>query len=122
VKTLLATIHVAFVGSMEILFIELFPGYRFWVTCGRFPWKAPTVLNSRLRLVSEGYLTPDNNNNNNKKTDTAIPATCRGGQQLRDTSRPPHFLQNRLADGDEALIFARRPRFTNRKNSGTHFC
>jgi hypothetical protein len=27
---------------MEILFIELFPGYRFWVTCGRFPWKAPT--------------------------------------------------------------------------------
>jgi hypothetical protein len=28
---------------MEILFIELFPGYRFWVPCWRFPWKAPTI-------------------------------------------------------------------------------
>jgi hypothetical protein len=37
---------------MEILFIELFPGYRFWVTCGRFPWKAPTMSLPQVRSQS----------------------------------------------------------------------
>jgi hypothetical protein len=47
--------------AMEILFIELFPGYRFWVTCGRFPWKAPTKLlwpeSSTQRKSIEGMAT-----------------------------------------------------------------
>jgi hypothetical protein len=35
------------------------------------------------------------------KKDKAIPVTGRGGPQVYETSRLPHFLDNRLTDGDE---------------------
>jgi hypothetical protein len=37
-----------------------------------------------------------------------------------ETSRLPHFLDNRLTDGGEFVNLTRRPPFTSRKISGTH--
>jgi hypothetical protein len=34
----------------------------------------------------------------------------------------PHFLENRLIDGDEVVSFTRPPPFTPKKIPGTHFC
>jgi hypothetical protein len=39
-----------------------------------------------------------------------------------ETSRLPHFLDNRLTDGGEVVSLTRRPPFTLRKIPGTHFC
>jgi hypothetical protein len=51
----------------------------------------------------------------------AIPVTDRGGPQGCETSRLPHFLDNRLTDDGEVSL-TRRPHFTPRKIPGTHFC
>jgi hypothetical protein len=37
-------------------------------------------------------------------------------------SRLPHFLDNRLADGGEAVSLTHRPPFTPQEIPGTHFC
>jgi hypothetical protein len=42
----------------------------------------------------------------------AIPVTGRGGPQGCETSRLPHFLDNRLTDGGEIVSLTRRPLFT----------
>jgi hypothetical protein len=52
----------------------------------------------------------------------ANPVTGRRGPQGCDTSRLPHFLDNRLTDGDEVVSLTRRTPFTARKIPGTHFC
>jgi hypothetical protein len=52
----------------------------------------------------------------------AIFVTGRGGPYGCETSSLPHFLDNRLADGDEVVSLTRRPPFTPRKIPGTHFC
>jgi hypothetical protein len=39
-----------------------------------------------------------------------------------ETSRIPHFLDNRLTDGGEVVNPTRRPPFTPRKIPGTHLC
>jgi hypothetical protein len=39
-----------------------------------------------------------------------------------ETSRLPHFLDNRPTDGGEVVSLTRRPPFTPRKIPGTHFC
>jgi hypothetical protein len=52
----------------------------------------------------------------------AIPVTGRGGPEGCETSRLPHFIDNRLTDGDEVVSPKRRPPFTPRKIPGTHFC
>jgi hypothetical protein len=39
-----------------------------------------------------------------------------------ETSRLPHFPDNRLTDEGEVVSLTRRPPFTPRKFSGTHFC
>jgi hypothetical protein len=39
-----------------------------------------------------------------------------------ETSRLPHFLDNRLTDGGEVVSLTRRPPFTLRKIPGTDFC
>jgi hypothetical protein len=44
----------------------------------------------------------------------------RGGPQDCETSRLPHFLDNRFIDGGEVSLTA--PPFTPRKIPGTHFC
>jgi hypothetical protein len=36
--------------------------------------------------------------------------------------RIPHFLDNRLTDGGEAVSLTRQPHFTPRKIPGIHFC
>jgi hypothetical protein len=51
----------------------------------------------------------------------AIPVTVRGGPLGCETSRLPHFLDNRLIYGGE-VSFTHRPPFTPRKIPGTHFC
>jgi hypothetical protein len=50
----------------------------------------------------------------------AILVTVRGGSQGCETSRFPHFLDNRLADGGEVVSLTRRPLFTSRNIPGTH--
>jgi hypothetical protein len=49
--------------------------------------------------------------------DKAIPVTGRGGPQGCETSRIPHFLDNRLTDGGEVLSLTCRPPFTPHDNS-----
>jgi hypothetical protein len=55
------------------------------------------------------------------KKGKAIPVTGRGGPHGCETSRLPHFLDNRLTDGGEVSL-TRLPPFTPRKIPGTHFC
>jgi hypothetical protein len=43
----------------------------------------------------------------------AIPATDRGDQYCCEMSRLPHFLDNRLTDGGEAVSLTRRPAARN---------
>jgi hypothetical protein len=52
----------------------------------------------------------------------AIPVTGHGGPKGCETSRLPHFLDNRLTDGAEVVSLTRRPPFTPRNIPGTHFC
>jgi hypothetical protein len=51
-----------------------------------------------------------------------IPVTGHEGPEGCQTSRLPHFLDNRLTDGGEVVSLKRRPPFTPRKIPGTHFC
>jgi hypothetical protein len=48
--------------------------------------------------------------------------TGRGGPYGYETSKLPHFLDNRLTHGGEVVSLTRRPPFTPRKIPGTHFC
>jgi hypothetical protein len=50
----------------------------------------------------------------------AIPVTGRGGPKGCETSRLPHFPDNRLIDGGEVVSLTGRPPFTPRKIPGTH--
>jgi hypothetical protein len=52
----------------------------------------------------------------------AIPTTGCEGPQDCETSRFPHFLDNRLIGGSEVVSRTRRPLFTPRKIPGTHVC
>jgi hypothetical protein len=52
----------------------------------------------------------------------AIPVTGRGGPLCCETSRLPHFLDNRLTDGGEVVSLTRRPPFNPWRIPGTHFC
>jgi hypothetical protein len=51
-----------------------------------------------------------------------IPVTGREGPEGCETSRLPHFPDNRLTDGGEVVSPTRRPPFTPRKIPDTHFC
>jgi hypothetical protein len=51
-----------------------------------------------------------------------IPATGLGGRQGFETSRLPHFLDNRLRDSGEVVSLTCRPLSNPRKILGTHFC
>jgi hypothetical protein len=57
-----------------------------------------------------------------KKKGKAILVTGRGGPLGRETSRLPHFLDNRLTGGAEVVGLTRRPPFTSRKIPGTNYC
>jgi hypothetical protein len=52
----------------------------------------------------------------------ATPVTGREGPLVCDTSRLPHFLDNRLTDGGEVVSLTCRPHFISRKIPGTHLC
>jgi hypothetical protein len=56
------------------------------------------------------------------KKSKSIPVTGRGGPWICETSRLPHFPDNRLTDGGEVVSLKSRPPFTPRKIPGTHFC
>jgi hypothetical protein len=51
-----------------------------------------------------------------------ISLTGRGGQQGCETSRLPHFPDNRLANGGQAVSLTRRPPFTPRWTPRNTFC
>jgi hypothetical protein len=51
------------------------------------------------------------------KQSKAIPVTGRGGPWGCETSRLPHFLDNRPTDGGEDVSLTHRPPFTPRKMS-----
>jgi hypothetical protein len=51
----------------------------------------------------------------------ATPSTGRGDSQDCETSRIPHFLDNRFTDDDEVSL-KRRPPFSSMKIPCTHFC
>jgi hypothetical protein len=51
----------------------------------------------------------------------ATPATGRGGPQGCETSRFPHFLDNRLTDGGKVVSLTRRPPLTPPKYSWYSF-
>jgi hypothetical protein len=53
------------------------------------------------------------------KEGKAIPVTGLGCPQGCETSRLPHFLDNRLTDGGEVVSLKHRPPFTPRKVPGT---
>jgi hypothetical protein len=44
------------------------------------------------------------------------------GQQPSETSRFPHFLYSRIADGSEVVSLTRWPRFTPKSVPGIHSC
>jgi hypothetical protein len=49
------------------------------------------------------------------KKDETIPVTGSGNPQVCETSRLPHFLDNRLKDDGEVISLTRRLPFTSRK-------
>jgi hypothetical protein len=51
----------------------------------------------------------------------AIPVTGHGGLQSCETSRLPHFLDNRLTDGGEVVSLTRRPLFITQEDSWYSF-
>jgi hypothetical protein len=51
-----------------------------------------------------------------------MPETGREDQWDCETSRLPHFLDNRLTDDGEVGCLTRRPPFTPRNIRGAHFC
>jgi hypothetical protein len=57
-----------------------------------------------------------------QKKVNAISVTGHGSPYGYETSRVPHFLDNRLTDGGEFDSLTRRPPFIPRKIPGTHFC
>jgi hypothetical protein len=56
------------------------------------------------------------------KEGKAIPVAGRGGPYGCESSRIPHFLDNRLTGDGEVVSLNRRPNFTPRKIPDTHFC
>jgi hypothetical protein len=50
-----------------------------------------------------------------------IPVTGRGDPEGCETSRHPHFLDNRLTEGAEVVSLTRQPHFALRKILGIHF-
>jgi hypothetical protein len=55
------------------------------------------------------------------KKSKAIPVTGPGGLEGCETSRLPHFLDNRLTDGGEVYSSTCRPPFTPQKDSWYSF-
>jgi hypothetical protein len=55
-------------------------------------------------------------------TNKYIPVTGRDRLQGCETSRFPHFLDNRLTNGGKTVSLTRRQPFTPRNIPGTHFC
>jgi hypothetical protein len=47
----------------------------------------------------------------------AIPVTGHGGPKGCETSRFPHYLDNRLTDGGKVVSLTRRPPFTPQEDS-----
>jgi hypothetical protein len=55
-------------------------------------------------------------------TGKATRITGRGCSWGCETSRLPHFLDNRLTDGGEVVSLMLRPPIPSRKIPGSHFC
>jgi hypothetical protein len=62
------------------------------------------------------------NRSQKDKKRKAIPVTDRRDPYGCETSKLPHFLDNRLTDGGEVFSLMHWPPLTPRKIPGTHFC
>jgi hypothetical protein len=77
------------------------------------------MTNSNMKSLQAIIVHYDNTPANVKgKT---IPVTGRGGPQGFETSRLPHFLDNRLTDGGEVISLTCPPPFTPQKDSWYSF-
>jgi hypothetical protein len=56
------------------------------------------------------------------KKGKAIPVSGHEGPEGCETSRLPHFLDNRLTDDSEDVSLKCHPPFNPRNIPGTHFC
>jgi hypothetical protein len=75
------------------------------------PGKAPRFLGRPARSLLAIPTEPENK----VKAKLALKTGC-GGPYGCETSRLPHFLDNRLTDGGEILNLTRRPPFTPTRN------
>jgi hypothetical protein len=82
-------------------------------------WK---LRNTSIRIVGVSAEIRTKNYPKLKKKGKIILVTGRGGLYGCETSRLPHFLNNRLTGGGEVVSLTRRPPFSPRKIPGTHFC
>jgi hypothetical protein len=87
-----------------VSFQSLFSRSDNFFSTNSFPFKPSSVLHVR-------YIEPFK----------AIPVRACGGLYGCDTSRLPHFLDNRLTDGGEVVSLMRRPPLTPKKIPGTDF-
>jgi hypothetical protein len=77
------------------------------------------ILNLKNQFISLHRL---QNRYHYKVKSKTVHITDRGEPQCYETSRLPHFLNNRLTDDGEVLSLTHWPPFTPRKIPGTHFC
>jgi hypothetical protein len=70
-----------------------------------------TIVNNELERCGVKWSEGTNVEGKVKKGE-ATPITGREGPQGCETSRLPHFLDNRLTDGGEVISLKRRPPFT----------
>jgi hypothetical protein len=56
-----------------------------------------------------------------RKKGKSIPVKGRGGPEVYETSRLPHFVDNRLSDDGEVISLTRRPPFTPQEDSWYSF-
>jgi hypothetical protein len=80
-----------------------------------FRRKVPPLSSAPKRVAKKRF------DLNFQEPSSAMPVTGREGQYSCETSRFPHFLDNRLTDGGEVVRITRRPPFTPQEDSWYSF-
>jgi hypothetical protein len=73
-------------------------------------------------LVTESIPSDKSMEGEKKKKKKSIIVTGRGDSQGCETSKVPHFLDNRFTDGGKVVRFTRWPSYTPKKIPHTHIC
>jgi hypothetical protein len=101
---------------------RLFGGSKQNICCLLFDPKMVIVVLLKRQWIFRKIIPVVNKWSHHKGKGKAIPVTCCGGPYDWETSRLPHFLDNRLTDGCKVVTLTRLPPFTLRKISGILFC